>query len=137
MLKQLNLEIRGYFMLNLPAETKKTILETFLFIEKLNVDLVNIQIAYPYPNTSFRKLAEKKYKLKYNKWDNWEYSDGDDVVFLQNNLTEEYILTYYNKIIKNNFLNLKFIINWMKRIKSFHDFKYSFYQFLNLISNNK
>lgn len=134
MLKDLELEIRGYFMLNLPGEDKRTIEETKNFIKELNLDLINIQIAYPFIGTSFRKLVESddRYKIIESKWNEWEYSDGDDVVFTQSDLTEEYILKEYKNIIRNNFLNLRFILKWIKRIKTYHDFKYSFLQFLNL-----
>ncbi len=133
LVKGSGLEIRGYFMLNIPGETRNAMEETKAFIRELDIDLVNIQIAYPYPGTAFYRLAENKYQIIKDRWDKWEYSDGDDVVFLQSDLTEEYILNAYDEIIKSNFLNIGFILKWLKRIKTFHDFKYSFLQFLTLV----
>ncbi|MBW1699115.1 MAG: radical SAM protein [Deltaproteobacteria bacterium] len=134
LIKSLDLETRGYFMINMPGETKESIKQTKDFIDELKLDLVNVQIAYPYPNTAFRKLAERKYRIIEDKWNRWELSDGDDVVFTQSDLTEAYLKMEYRNIIRRNFLNPRFIARWLKRIKTFHDFKYSFLQFLNLLS---
>jgi anaerobic magnesium-protoporphyrin IX monomethyl ester cyclase len=133
LVKSLGLEARGYFMLNMPGETRRSIRQTGDFIKELELDLVNIQIAYPYPNTPFRRLAERKYRIIEEKWNRWEYSDGDDVVFTQSNLTEDYVENAYRRIIRTNYLNIRFIAGWVTRIKTFHDFKYSFLQFLNLV----
>ena len=131
--KSLGLEIRGYFMVNMPGETKKDIEQTEAFIKELRLDFVNIQIAYPYPNTPFRRLAERRYQIVEEKWNRWEFSDGDDVVFIQSDLTEDYIARAYRRIIRSSYLNLRFVAGWCKRIKTFHDFKYSFLQSVNLV----
>ncbi len=131
--KRLGLETRGYFMINMPGETKQYIQHTKAFIKALKLDLINIQIAYPFPNTPFRRLVKRKYRIVPEKWRQWEYSDGDDVVFTQSDLTENLLKREYRQIIKMNYLNLKFMIRWLWRIKTFHDFKYSFLQMLNLL----
>jgi radical SAM superfamily enzyme YgiQ (UPF0313 family) len=133
LVKSLGLEIRGYFMVNMPGETKRDIERTEDFIKELRLDFVNIQIAYPYPNTPFRRLAERKYRIIEEKWNSWEFSDGDDVVFTQSDLTEDYIEGAYRRIIRSSYLNPRFVAGWFKRIKTFHDFKYSFLQSVNLV----
>jgi radical SAM superfamily enzyme YgiQ (UPF0313 family) len=133
LVKSLGLEIRGYFMVNMPGETKKDIEQTEAFIKELRLDLVNVQIGYPYPNTPFRRLAESKYHIIEEKWTRWEFSDGDDVVFTQSDLTENYIVGAYRRIIRSSYLNPRFVAGWCKRIKTFHDFKYSFLQSVNLV----
>lgn len=133
LLKSLDLETRGYFMINMPGETRETIHHTKTFIRELGLDLVNVQIAYPFPHTPFRRLVEARYAIIEEKWNRWESSDGDDVVFIQADLTEDYLKQEYQNIIRMCFLNIPFIFRWLKRIKSFHDLKYSFLQFISLL----
>jgi len=133
MIRSLGLETRGYFMINMPAETRERLEQTRRFIKELNLDLVNVQIAYPFPNTPFRRLVERNHQPVKEKWNRWECSDGDDVVFTQSDLTAAYLKSEYRDIIRSNYLNLRFIIGWLKRIKTYHDFKYAFLQFMNLV----
>jgi radical SAM superfamily enzyme YgiQ (UPF0313 family) len=133
MIRSLGLEIRGYFMINMPAETRERLEQTRRFIEELELDLVNVQIAYPFPNTPFRRLVERNYRPVKEKWNRWELSDGDDVVFTQSDLTAVHLKNQYRDIIRTRYLNLRFIIGWLKRIRTCHDFKYAFLQFVNLV----
>jgi len=133
LIRSLGLEIRGYFMINMPAETRERLEQTRRFIKELDLNLVNVQIAYPFPNTPFRRLVERNYQPVEEKWDRWELSDGDEVVFTQSDLTAAYLKSEYRDIIRSSYLNLRFIIGWLKRIKTYHDFKYAFLQFMNLV----
>ncbi|MEW5692096.1 MAG: B12-binding domain-containing radical SAM protein [Candidatus Hydrogenedentota bacterium] len=131
--QELGLEKRGFFMLNLPGDNRLTTEETLKFIKKLKLDLVNVQITYPWPGTEMREFVKNNYKINETLWNNWEACDGDDVLFLQSDLTTNYILNTYKKIIREHYLNPKFIFRWLKRLKSFHDLKYSFLQFITLV----
>jgi radical SAM superfamily enzyme YgiQ (UPF0313 family) len=135
MVKSLGLETRGYFMINMPGETRATVRQTQAFIRELNLDLVNIQIAYPFPNTAFRRLAERRYRIIADRWHDWGRSDGDDVVFTQADLTEAFLQDAYRRIIRRHFLRPSFIFKWTRRIKTFYDFKVCALQLANLVRN--
>ncbi|CCK81678.1 B12-binding domain-containing radical SAM protein [Desulfobacula toluolica] len=131
--KELNIETRCFFMLNLPGDTQATTEKTFRFIKKIRPDLVNIQITYPWPGTAMREYVKLNFKINEELWNDWEASSGDAVTFLQSDLTESYIKNMYKKIIRNHYIRFGFILNWLFRLKSFHDLKYSFLQFCSLI----
>jgi magnesium-protoporphyrin IX monomethyl ester (oxidative) cyclase len=52
-------ETDAFFVVGFPHETKKQLLNTFAFAEKLKVDNVSFYIATPYPGTELYALCEK------------------------------------------------------------------------------
>lgn len=134
MTKKIGLETRGFFMLNLPCDTIETTDETVRFIKELEMDLVNVQITYPWPFTPMRDYVLRNYQINKELWNNWEACEGDDVIFIQPGLPEKYIKETYNKIIRAQYLNVKFIVKWLKRIKSVGDLYSSALQCLHLIT---
>lgn len=132
MTKKAGIETRGFFMLNLPGDTVETTERTVGFIRELDLDLINIQITYPWPNTEMRAFIKANYAIDEALWDNWECSDGDDVLFTQSDLTAEYLKATYKRVIRGQYINPRFIYNWAKRLRTFDDWKYSFLQFASL-----
>ncbi len=130
--REAGLETRGFFMLNLPGDTQKTTRETIRFIRELKLDLVNVQIAYPWPGSELRKYVLKNCDVSHDVINDWTACEGDRVTFTQNDMTPEFIFESYNSIIKEFYLNPRFILRWLSRIRNYHDFKYAFLQFLSL-----
>ena len=69
--KKLGLKIFGCFMLGLPGETKKTIIQTFELAKKLNPDMVFFQQAVPFPGTEFYEWCKSNGYLIAESWDDW------------------------------------------------------------------
>jgi len=132
MTRMLGLDIRGYFMVNLPGDTRETTEETVAYIRELELDLVNVQIAYPWPGTAMREFVRKNYKVVEDIWERWDLCDGDDISFLQPGLPREYIQATYKRIIREQYMNPLFVLKWLGHLKSWHDFKYSFLQAASL-----
>ena len=132
MTRMLGLDIRGYFMVNLPADTVATTEQTVAYIRELELDLVNVQIAYPWPGTAMRDFVRQNYTVVEDLWERWDLCDGDDISFLQSGLSREYIQDTYKRIIREQYMNPLFVLKWMGHLKSWHDLKYSFLQAASL-----
>jgi len=132
MTRMLGLDIRGYFMVNLPGDTRQTTEETVAYIRELELDLVNVQIAYPWPGTAMREFVRANYHVVEDIWERWDLCDGDDISFLQPDLPREYIQDTYKRIIREQYMNTLFVLKWLGHLKSWHDFKYSFLQAASL-----
>jgi radical SAM superfamily enzyme YgiQ (UPF0313 family) len=94
--------IHGSFILGLPYETHKTIKETLNFINKIEIDMIPINIADVYPGTELFDMVENNeggirwipgYRF------NWETYERDRCQTEVNDLTEADLLNYYNKAL--------------------------------------
>lgn len=136
MTKAAGLEVRGFFMINLPGDTGDTIGRTESFIKELDLDLLNVQITYPWPGTALREHVRANYEVDEELWDKWDRCDGDDIVFLQPGLDKEYISATYRRIIRDFYLRPRFVLRWLKRIRTWYDLKYSICQAYALFANS-
>jgi len=131
--KKLGLEARGFFMLNMAGDTRETTEKTIAFMASLPLDLVNVQITYPWPNSAMRQyVADKGLAINNEKWNDWTRCRGDEAVFTQNDLDADYLVETYKRVVRNFYMNPRFILKWLSRIRTYHDFKYAFLQFLAL-----
>ena len=121
-------------MLNLPGDTRTSTERTIRFIKELKLDLVNVQITYPWPHTPLWDHVTRHYQVVSSKLEDWRSCAGSTVTFTQSDLTIEYIETAYGRIIREFYLNPRFILRWLTRLRSYHDLKYSFLQFISLCS---
>jgi radical SAM superfamily enzyme YgiQ (UPF0313 family) len=70
-LKNKNIEVKGFFIVGLPGETQETIDETVAFLDEMNLDDVDIKIYQPYPGTP---IWENKDKYEISWSDDLDYS---------------------------------------------------------------
>lgn len=68
-LKDYGIKVKALFMIGLPGETRETVEETMLFIEKTQPDICEFTIYTPYPNTVF-----------------WDKPKGYDITFDKNRI---------------------------------------------------
>lgn len=61
-IRKVGLEVKGFFIIGYPDETKETILETIAYAKKLELDWAIFSLASPIPNTEmFKTCVEKGY----------------------------------------------------------------------------
>lgn len=136
--KKAGLEPRGSFILGLPTETLKDSLRTILFSLKLPLSQAKFGLATPYPGTKLWEIALTEGQVK-NQGEDWNR-------FTQMAGYTKYSPSYIPRgrsaaglIFLQKFANVIFyfkptvILSFIKRIKSFDDFKYflkSFFKFL-------
>lgn len=74
-MKKLGIQVNGFFISGFPGETKKQVLETFSFAEKVDLDSAYFFIANPTPGSELLKICEEKGYLRRNfRFDDIEYN---------------------------------------------------------------
>lgn len=133
----LGIEVRGYVMLNLPGETKDTIKQTEDFIRSLPIDLLNVQVTYPFPNTPFMQELEQGSNYRFNKsfWNDESLVYGRDVCFEQGDLSKGEITEAYKRIMRSFYFSPKRVKTAIRHLHSLHDCKMLFLQILNMLKN--
>lgn len=129
LVKKVGLEPRGSFILGLPTETLKDSFRTILFSLKLPLSQAKFGLATPYPGTKLWEIALREGQVK---------EEGED----WNRFSQMAAYTKYNPpyiakgrkiselVFLQKFANIVFylkpsvIFSFIKRIKSFKDFKY-------------
>ena len=117
------IESRGYFIIGLPGDTKKTINETIQFGRSLNLGYIGIFMFTPYPGTFERKYRLEDYGAVLAKsWDDY-VTTFEKPSFVPKGMTAEELTNAYKKAYLLMHLNLKTIINLLKSAKSFPKIK--------------
>ena len=129
MAKKAGLEPRGSFIIGLPTETLRDSLKTILFSLKLPLSQAKFGVATPYPGTQLWEIALKEGQIK-DQGEDWNR-------FTQMAAYTKYQASYVPKgrsagelMFLQKLANVVFyfkpsvIFSFVKRIKSFKDFKY-------------
>jgi radical SAM superfamily enzyme YgiQ (UPF0313 family) len=135
--KQVGIETRCYFMLNLPGDTIETTEQTLKFSKELDPDFVGFEITHPYPNTKLWKEIENnptKYKIVKEKWRDWSAQTGNEIIFTQDGLPVEYIKKAYVRAIRGFYLRPTKILKLLKNaLTDYNLFKAYLMAFRNVI----
>jgi anaerobic magnesium-protoporphyrin IX monomethyl ester cyclase len=130
LIKSHDIEINASFMLGLPTETKKEILETIYNANNLPLDGAVFFLYTPYPGTPLRRLAEESGMVS-SKWDDYSshltthafYPRSIKVKDLDRLIFYAYRRFYFSpKFIKRNYRNMNIFRQLFKflfeRVKS-------------------
>jgi anaerobic magnesium-protoporphyrin IX monomethyl ester cyclase len=136
MAKKAGLETRAYFMLNLPGDTKETTEQTIKFSRELDPDFVDFEITHPYPNTNLWKSIENDPTFTINKakWTDWSAHAGNEIVFTQGSLPEDYIKDAYVRANRGFYMRpIKFLKLMKFALSDVHLFRSYLRAFRNVI----
>jgi len=129
LVKKVGLESRGSFILGLPTETFKDSLKTILFSLKLPLSQAKFGLATPYPGTELWDIAlkENQVKEKGEDWNRFSQMAGytkynPPYIAKGRNISELIFLQKFANVIF--YFKPGVILSFIKRIKSFDDFKY-------------
>ena len=108
--KKAKLKVKGFFIIGLPGETKKTLEETLNFMKNVPFDDISLPYFTPYPGTDI--FDNKKLYQKYGKFhfSNWKELNSFIPVFIPNNMNVKDLQYYHKKILKAFFLRPKIFI---------------------------
>jgi len=115
---KIGIEVKGFFIIGNPTDTKESIEQTIKFAKKIPLTDIVTTIFTPFPNTEAYSQSKKYGKILHNldwtKFNNWE------VVFLPKNLTKEQIEYYLKRFYREFYFrpaiiwrHLKQINNWL------------------------
>ena len=57
--KEAGIDVRGFFMIGFPTETKAEIIQTINFAKELDVDVAQFMVSTPYPGTEMWEIAKR------------------------------------------------------------------------------
>ena len=116
--KQVGIECRLAFMIGNPGDTKEIILKNIEFINKLDPDILVVNITTPFPGTEMFAWAKAKGLILTYDWD--DYTLAKPVMRLEN-LTEQEIHSLYNLMYKRFYLRPRFILKKALSIRNIND----------------
>jgi len=122
--KELGIETKAFFMMNLPGETIEDVEETLKFGRELPLDWASYQIAFPIPGTELRETVRKNnYTIDYSKWDNWGVQMSNEIYYEQDGLPAEYLRKAMKRAWRGFYLRPRIIFNFLKRIRDLQTLK--------------
>lgn len=97
MLHDHGIAINGCFVFGVDGDTKDVFDETLEFVFRASIDLPRFAIATPFPNTPLYRMLDQENRIISK---NWEWYDGQHVVFYPRGMTPEYLYEGTKKVWK-------------------------------------
>lgn len=137
--KAAGIECRLAFMVGNPGDNREIIEKNIAFINKLNPDLLIVNITTPFPGTEMFAWAKERNLILTYDWD--DYNLAKPVMRLEN-LTEREISDFYRLMYRRVYFQPRYVFKKLLSVRSYDDFKVLFEGALALLSfiklnNNK
>ena len=117
--KDAGLEVRAFFIIGNPGETKETILETINFMKKLPLDDFFLSYFTIFPGSPISRIAEKYGKVRQG----YKYKDKININFIPNGLTEQELRKYYKKAFREFYLRPRQIMKYAWKMRDVKNIK--------------
>ncbi len=118
--KKAGLECRLSFMLGSPGDSAEIIRENIKFLNKVNPDILLVNITTPFPGTDMFNWAKEKDLILTYDWD--EYTQSKPIMRIKG-LTSKQIIGFYKLMYRSFYLRPAYILKRVFNIRSFNDFK--------------
>lgn len=115
------IEIRAFFMIGFPTETKEDILKTISFAKELNPDIAQFLVTTPYPGTELWHLCKEYGEINVGDWSDFTMYASNSAPFIPFSLKKDELEKLYSKAIKSFYLRPGYILNQLLKIRSFSD----------------
>jgi anaerobic magnesium-protoporphyrin IX monomethyl ester cyclase len=119
MMKEIGIEIVGFFMFGAPAETERSMQRTIDFAKKLMPDFAKVTICIPFPDTKLYTEYKERGLILTKKWDEYNIHKAARIYKHPNDLTPEILEKYYWKFYRKFYLNPRYVLR--KTRKSLQD----------------
>jgi radical SAM superfamily enzyme YgiQ (UPF0313 family) len=116
--KKAGIECRLAFMVGNPGDNKETIKKNTEFVNKLNPDLLIVNITTPFPGTAMFDWAKERGMILTYDWD--DYTLAKPVMELED-MSSEQIKQLYKTMYRSFYFRPKFIAGKLLKIKSVDD----------------
>ncbi len=120
MTKDAGIDVRGFFMIGFPTETKEEILQTIKFAKDLDVDVAQFMVSTPLPGTEMWEIAKQNGTIS-DDWNSFTFYAPSKMPFSSNLLNDKELLSMYRKAYKSFYLRPKFMLRQLLRIRSLVD----------------
>ncbi|MBI5701767.1 radical SAM protein [Candidatus Saganbacteria bacterium] len=118
--KQAGIECRVAFMVGNPGDDEEIIKKNIRFVNKLNPDILIVNITTPFPGTEMFAWAKENNLILTYDWD--DYNLAKPVMRLKN-LTSDQIKALYKLMYQSFYFRPAFILRKLFRIRSLSDIK--------------
>jgi radical SAM superfamily enzyme YgiQ (UPF0313 family) len=124
--REAGIEIKAFFMLGLPTETKEESMKTIEFSKEIDPDWVQFTITTPYPGTKLYDITKKDHTLKSFKWENYQTWAGwsdKELVYVPEGRDEKELKELQKYAMRSFYLRPKFILRQIKYLGSLNRIK--------------
>lgn len=124
--KKAGIEVKAFFMIGLPTETREETLQTIEFMKELNVDWVQVTITVPYPGTELFEIAKKEETLKSTNWEDyqtWAGWSNKELVYTPKGRDAKELKELQRKAMREFYLRPRFIMKQFKNLNSWNNIK--------------
>ena len=138
--REAGIEIKAFFMLGLPSETKEESMQTIKFSKEIDPDWVQFTITVPYPGTKLYEITKKDKTLKSFQWENyqtWAGWSNKELVYMPEGRNAEELKELQKYAMRSFYLRPKFILRQLKYLGSMDRVKVYMNGALALISSIK
>ena len=118
---ELRIKVAGYFLLGLPYESESTLEKTLKFSKGLKLDYAHFTMLVPLPGTPIWDMVKegKILRCKVSEWS--DYSRYNKAIVESDFLPANQLLKYQRRMVRNFYLNAKFIYRSIRKINSFKE----------------
>ena len=120
MTQEAGIDVRGFFMIGFPTETREEVLQTINFAKELDVDVAQFMVSTPFPGTEMWEIAKANGTIS-DDWSSFTFYAPDKMPFSSNLLSSDELLTLYKRAYKSFYLRPKFIFKQLFKLRSLTD----------------
>lgn len=117
--KKIGIEVKCFFMVGLPNDTKETMQETIDFAKKIDPDIATFSITTPFPGTEIYNVALKSGEFKNISFENYRPYETRKLAYVPKGLTAETVIKFQEKAYKEFYFRPKIFIREILKIRSF------------------
>ena len=121
MTKDAGIDVRGFFMIGFPTETREEIMQTIEFAKELDVDVAQFMVSTPFPGTEMWEIAKQYGTINDDDWNSFTFYAPDKMPFSSNLLSDKELVALYKRAYKSFYLRPRFILRQLYRLRSFAD----------------
>ncbi len=114
------IDVRGFFMIGFPTETREEILQTIEFAKELDVDVAQFMVSTPFPGTEMWDIAKQHGTIS-DDWNSFTFYAPDKMPFSSNLLGEKELVALYKRAYKSFYLRPKFMLKQLMKMRSLAD----------------
>lgn len=132
---QAGIEVKGFFMLGLPGDTKKTMQETINFAKELNLDIATFSITTPFPGTELYQEVKNTKEFKDADFSRYLPYYPTSLSYIPTGLTQKSLLEFEKKAHFEFYVRPSYILKELLKIRSFSAFWSKTRAFLRLLKH--
>ncbi|MFC1696815.1 B12-binding domain-containing radical SAM protein [Nanoarchaeota archaeon] len=129
--KKAGIECRLAFMVGNPGDSRKSVERNIKFVNKVNPDLLIVNITTPFPGTAMFQWAKEKDLILTYDWD--DYTLAKPIMKLEDMSTDD-IKRLYKLMYRSFYLRPRYIIGRLFKIRSFGEIKMLASGFTSILS---